>query len=218
MIKPQAPDLHSGETRLITQEELPNIMEKALNGEEIYALHFKKIDFKEAFMEKVDWKGCTFEGCKFQNVKANGSYFTDISFLSCDFSGASLNDSVFSKVRFQGCKLTGTNLFACGLRDVLFLEIVGDYAVFTKSRIKGLLFQDCKLPYASLDELTGRSFAFEGCELHAVNFYKTLLHDIDLTDCNITGAMFTERELRGAKVTSIQACELAKLLGVVIVD
>jgi len=218
MIKPQAPSLHLGEIRVITQEEFPKIMEQALDGEEMYAFHFKQVDFGDAFMERVDWKDCLFENCKLQNVKANGSYFSDISFSGCDFSGANLSDCVFSKARLQGCKLIGTNLYACGLRDVLFSETVGDYAVFTKSRIKTVLFQECKFPYASLDELTGRSFAFECCILHSVNFYNTPLNGIDLTDSDITSAMFTDRELRGAKVTSLQACELAKLLGVVIVD
>ena len=218
MIKPQAPSFHLGEIRIITQEGFPQIMEQALDKEEMYAFHFKQVDFGEAFMERVDWKGCLFESCKLQNVKANGSYFSDISFSGCDFSGANLSDCVFSKARLQGCKLIGTNLYACGLRDVLFSETVGDYAVFTKSRIKTVLFQECKLPYASLDGLTGRSFAFECCILHSVNYYNTPLNGIDLTDSDITAAMFTDRELRGAKVTSLQACELAKLLGVVIVD
>jgi len=208
MIKPQAPSFHLGEFRIITQEGFPQIMEQALDKEEMCAFHFKQVDFGEALMERVDWKNCLFESCKLQNVKANG----------CDFSGANLSDCVFSKARLQGCKLIGTNLYACGLRDVLFSETVGDYAVFTKSRIKTVLFQECKFPYASLDELTGRSFAFECCILHSVNFYNTPLNGIDLTDSDISSAMFTDRELRGAKVTSLQACELAKLLGVVIVD
>ena len=112
MIEPQAPSFHLGEFRIITQEEFPQIMEQALDGEEMYAFHLKQVDFGEAFMEKVDWKNCLFESCKLQNVKANGSYFSDISFSGCNFSGANLSDCVFSKARLQGCKLTGTNLYS----------------------------------------------------------------------------------------------------------
>lgn len=54
------------------------------------------------------------------------------------------------------------------------------------------------------------------CDLTQVDFAKTALSGQRLDTCVIDGLRIEGTELRGAVVSPAQACELAKLLGVVI--
>ena len=65
---------------------------------------------------------------------------------------------------------------------------------------------------------------YKGIKLNQVNFthvdfFKTPLKGVDLSDCTIDGILVSDTyaELRGAKINMFQAAELARLLGVQIV-
>ncbi len=66
---------------------------------------------------------------------------------------------------------------------------------------------------------------FKGIKLNRINlthvdFYKTPLKGIDLSDCAIEGIMLSDTyaELRGAKINMFQAAEIARLFGVQVVS
>ena len=50
----------------------------------------------------------------------------------------------------------------------------------------------------------------------AAELFKTPLEGMDLTTCQIDGLIVDPPSLRGAVVTAVQACGLAKLLGLII--
>ena len=56
------------------------------------------------------------------------------------------------------------------------------------------------------------------CSFVQAEFFKTPLKGIDFTDCTLDGIRLSEgkSELKGAIVSSYQAAELARLLGVII--
>ena len=99
-------------------------------------------------------------------------------------------------MRLRGCKLSGVNFAAAVLSDVTLEECVAEGAVFSEAVFKNVIFRKDNLRSAVFWDVKRRSvFRFQ----------------------DIEGAGFSgEEELRGAKVTPVQACELAKLLGVII--
>lgn len=169
-------------------------------------------------LEGVSWKNCTLTRCKLSGAGCKGSTFTDVVFSGCDLSNGDFSDCVFTRVQFRGCKLTGANFFACGLHDVAFADSLCDYTTFTEGRARALWFTECNLTHARLDSLTGKDYGFTGCNLQLVDFRETLLRGVDLTDCLLGGGSYSAKELTGAKVTPLQACDLARLLGVIVVD
>ena len=62
---------------------------------------------------------------------------------------------------------------------------------------------------------------FENCNLKEAEFYHTPLKGIDFTGSDISGirvSLMNSSELKGATVTSLQALELARMLGIDIKD
>lgn len=169
-------------------------------------------------LERAEYKNCIFTGCRFTGAEMSGAWFRDIVFQNCDLSGARLLDATLQKVRLNGCKLSGTNLGGAFLSDVQVEECSAPSVVFSEATLKNVLFSHTDLHGGFLWDIHKRSvFRFEDCGLVQAEFPRTSLKGQDLTTCNIEGTAFSDgSELRGAKVTSLQACELAKLLGVII--
>ena len=101
--------------------------------------------------------------------------------------------------------------------DVLFEDCLADGAVFSEGSFKNVQFSRTRLTAAEVADVKHRGpFAFAGCDLRGANFLRTSLNGQDLTACEIEGIALAGPELKGAKVTALQACELARLLGVII--
>ena len=169
-------------------------------------------------LEKTEYKACIFTNCRFTGAALSGAWFQNAVFENCDLSGAKLLEATLQKVRLRGCKLSGANFAAAVLSDVTLEECVAEGAVFSEAVFKNVIFRKDNLRSAVFWDVKRRSvFRFQDCCLVQAEFLHTSLNGQDLTTCNIEGAGFSgEEELRGTKVTPVQACELAKLLGVII--
>ena len=169
-------------------------------------------------LEKTEYKACIFTNCRFTGAALSGAWFQNAVFENCDLSGAKLLEATLQKVRLRGCKLSGVNFAAAVLSDVTLEECVAEGAVFSEAVFKNVIFRKDNLRSAVFWDVKRRSvFRFQDCCLVQAEFLHTSLNGQDLTTCDIEGAGFSgEEELRGAKVTPVQACELAKLLGVII--
>lgn len=169
-------------------------------------------------LEKTEYKACTFTNCRFTGASLAGAWFQNTVFENCDLSGAKLLEATLQKVRLRGCKLSGVNLAAAALSDVTLENCIAEGAVFSEAMLKNVLFCGDNLRSAAFWDVKRRSvFRFQNCSLVQAEFLHTSLNGQDLTTCDIEGAGFSgEGELRGAKVTAVQACELARLLGVII--
>lgn len=169
-------------------------------------------------LEKTEYKACVFKDCRFFGAVLANAWFQNVLFENCDFSGAELIEATFQKAQFVRCKLTGVNLTAAVLTDVTLEDCIAPDAAFSEATLKNVLFLRGDYSGAAFWNVRRRSvFRFQECRLERAEFLHTSLNGQDLTGCDIAGAAFSgEGELRGAKVTALQACELAKLLGVII--
>lgn len=61
-----------------------------------------------------------------------------------------------------------------------------------------------------------KNTAADKCRFRRANFFKTPLKGTDLRTCDIAGATFSENlaELKGAKVSLLQAAALLRALGI----
>lgn len=211
------PEFHPETAVLVGQTAFADFAHAALE-EDIHCVHLQGVQSDGAELDSTDWKNCLIESCQLHRLVVRGSCFTDVLFRGCDLSNADLSNCVFNRVRFADCKLTGANLFACGFHDVLLAETLCDYATFTDSRASRLLFESCTLVNARLNGVSGKEYGFSRCELRGVDFRDTALSGVNLSGCDIEGASFSENSLQGAIVSPLQACELAKKLGVIITE
>ena len=92
-------------------------------------------------------------------------------------------------------------------------------AAFSECGMKAVLFEQTDLSGAAFSDIGLRRramFAFRECSLAGAQFLHTPLAGQNFATCNIEGIALEGPELRGARVTALQACELAKLLGVIV--
>ena len=70
-----------------------------------------------------------------------------------------------------------------------------------------------------MSEVKFKKITLNKVDLTKVDFFKTLLKGIDLSDCTIVGIMVSDTftELRGAKVDMMQAIAIAQLFGVQVI-
>ena len=91
------------------------------------------------------------------------------------------------------------------------------YANLAMGRFKFADFEDCKLSQACMAESEMKNVQFARCELTGAEFVGTKLKGMDLRTNEISGIVLGGRgELMGATVSPLQACDLARLLGVTI--
>lgn len=215
--------LHVAEPVLPQQPEDAVPLEQALSLAQAFEQPVREYRFTGGSamgmrLEKTEYKACVFKDCRFAGAVLANAWFQNAVFENCDFSGAELIEATLQKVRLVGCKLTGANLTAAVLTDVSLEDCIAPDAVFSETTLKNVLFLRGDYSGAAFWDVRKRSvFRFAECRLERAEFLHTSLNGQDLTGCDIAGAAFSgEGELRGAKVTALQACELAKLLGVII--
>ncbi len=213
----------------ITPPNLPAQQEEAIALEEALALACAYEEAVEGYaftggnaaqqeLSKAEVRMCRFARCCFSGARFENAWLQDAVLEGCDLSGAVFTDATLRRVCFRGCKLSGANFSGAFLEDVRFEGSVAQGAVFSEASFKNVLFEQSDLSGAGFGAIRKNSrFRLEGCCLERADFLHTSLAGQDLTACSIGGASFSgAQELRGAKVTMLQACELARLLGVII--
>lgn len=72
--------------------------------------------------------------------------------------------------------------------------------------------------YGSMNEVELKDSEFVNSKLQVMEVMRTPLSGIDLRTCSMEGIRLVGTELKGAIVTSSQAIDLSKLLGIIIQD
>ena len=131
---------------------------------------FPGIDFTQESLAKSEYENCIFNNCNFEGCDLSDFKFIDSTFNECNLSLSKLIKTIFRDVQFKDCKMLG------------------------------LRFDTC-------NEF-GLSFPFDGCQLNHSSFYKTrikktvlknsLLHEVDFTETDLTGAVFQNCNLEQA--------------------
>lgn len=200
----------------VATEDAQAFFRRAFEAEQAHDFAIRQAEAHAQPLGRVDWKRCRFSSCRLPGADFRDGDFSNVLFESCDLSGANFNGAIFGRAVFRGCKMTGADLAACGLNDVLFEDCALDYISLTATRANGLLFRECRMREALLGEMAGKRYAFESCDLTRAALTQTSLKGLNLTGSVIDGIIAGERELRGATVSAAQACELARLLGVIV--
>lgn len=202
--------------RLIPEQNMEVVLQHAVEEEtDLSGLFFANGTAPQE-MRVISLKECRFSGCRFNGCKGNQLYFLNIQFESCDFSSAIFDRCLFRRVRFVNCKLFGTIFTDTSFEQCVFENSPGRLLSLSRARCKEVLFSGCDLSNANLQESKLTKTYFENCRLRSAELLHTPLKGIDFTSDDLEGVSVTIPELRGAIVTREQACDLAKLLGIVI--
>ncbi len=170
-------------------------------------------------VEKVILENSTLLKCQFLESDLEGSEFIDVTFESCNFSNSKFKKTYFKNCHFVNCKMDGINLGTASFKNCKFEECSLAYANLVSTLWEYTELRDCDCKQSFFSEATLKKPVFKNVNFTSVDFFKTKLKGIDLSECIITNIMVSDTfsELAGAKVTMYQAAELATLLKVLIV-
>lgn len=185
--------------------------------EELADGFFSGIVFPQIDREHVWVQSCRFSGCAFPACVLRGSHFTDVTFRNCDLSNADLSGCSFQRVEFLDCKLVGANLSEATLQHVAFERCKAEFANFALARLRYVGFSRGIMRGVVFDECRFEKVVFSHCDLTQGEFRRTRLSGLSLADSDIRGIRVGEVEsfeLKGLKISALQAVDLARMLGV----
>ena len=150
-----------------------------------------------------------FVSCKrvsFNHTSLTLAQLFDVRLDGCDLAGAEWEKAHLRRVELSACRLVGLRLSDSSIDDVQFSKCNAELARFWACSFKAARFDHCVLREAS----------FDGSDLSGVIFRDCDLSQADLRGSTLSGVQVGIRELQGVIVTSIQAIQLAGLLGMTI--
>lgn len=200
-------------------EELEKTILTAINDETtVNFCHFKNETLIFNTPITVDFKNCIFEKCKIVGLKFEKSSFINVEFNSCDFSGSLFSSCLIRNADFLQCKGAGSQ-FTDSIIDNTYIENSRfNLSTFFTTSFKKTSFLDTDFQQSQFSECKLSLFTCRETSFIQAEFLRTSLANVDLTSCTIDGMRITPADIRGAVVTSYQACGLARLLGITIKD
>ena len=162
-------------------------------------IHFAKCQIPDNDFGSGEFINVVFDGCDLSNCHFKNAYFKDCKFLNCKMDGCGFGSAAFKNTKMENCSCL--------------------YCNYVSTLWENTSVVDCNMEQSFFSEVTLKRPIFHNVNFTSVDFFKTKLKGIDLSDCVITNMMVSDTytELAGAKVSIYQAAELAKLLKVQIV-
>lgn len=216
-------------TQHILPPALPAQLEQAERGEELVDMarateepladwRFSGLDLAGGSLRDMRFERCEFSGCRFTGADLSRATFLDVVFKNCDFSALRAQSAYFCRCRWQGVKAMGAILTDCRLVHTVLeaCTLVGANltgASIEQARFEGSDFTECYFSECRHKALTVAEDIFV-----QTSFFGTPLAGLDFTTSRFEGVTVSDSgaELRGAVVTTEQAADLARVLGVIV--
>ncbi|MDD3362029.1 MAG: pentapeptide repeat-containing protein [Hespellia sp.] len=178
-------------------------------GEEVSEESFYKLDASAGRLER-----CRFLDCDFEK-----SSFVDVIFENCDFSNSRFGSAYFGRCEFHHCKCLGTDFHEAVFKHVRLVECQMRYANLSGTLFENVHMQQCDFTEAALRVVKYKRWDAEGSKFYGTNFFQTILAGFDFSENEMGNIIVSDdmKELRGCKISPVQAMEVAKLLEIDVV-
>ncbi len=142
---------------------------------------FEKVDFNVAPLPTDEYENCLFKNCYFSNANLSGFIFDSCEFLSSNLSLANLGNTVLRDVRFADCKLLGLRFDDCNQFGISmsFTDCVLNYSSFFRVRQPKSVFKNVLLHDVDFSESDFSGAVFDNCDLQTATFDRTNLEKAD---------------------------------------
>lgn len=184
-----------------------------IEDKKIYGICLEKSDLAATTFYRVTFDNCQLIQCTFEKAS-----FIDVIFKNCDFSNSNFSEGYFNRCEFISCKFVGANLQDSNQQHISILECNFHYANFQNTSFSHVHIKDSDMSQANISECKLKSWSLDNTRFANTQFFKTPLKGIDFSHSEIDGIILSDQfvELQGAKVNTVQAVNLAKLLGVIV--
>lgn len=143
---------------------------------------FEKINSTLHPFLKGEYEMCIFRNCDFSGCDLSGTKFIECRFSDCNFSNVKTSDTILRDAAFDNCKMIGVMFNACSSFGfgASFSNCNLSHSSFFQKKIKGTIFKNNKLHEVDFTECDLTGSVFENCDFQDANFEKTILEKADL--------------------------------------
>ena len=162
-----------------------------------------------------------FETIQFRKAVLGPSRLSRPRFVDCrlnttDLSGVDWEKARFQRVEFSDCRMIGALLAESEWEDAVFQDCNLERAILSPAKFRAARFVRCNLREASFEYSDLSGVVFEDCDLTRTDLRRAKLPGADLRGSRIDGLQAGPEEFSGVTVDSIQALQIAGLLGIII--
>lgn len=157
----------------------------------------------------MEYMGCRFEHCVFENSSVSRCKFTDCVFSNCRITNPTIEYTVMTGSSFEQCRLFGINwsqlssgyikpidcFDRCQLKYNHFLGMEFSRFEFSDSDILTSMFADCNLADSAFRHCRLDDTEFFRCDLSNADFRDAVGYRVDLSTCTLRGAAFSFPEV-----------------------
>ena len=213
---PLAPELP---TELETGADLQNAAEEAATAQQdVMGLRFVESSLGGVAGVCLEFSACVFERCAFRENDVKRVSFVDCVLDHCDLSNMRFDRATFQRVRFQNCRMTGVSFGDAALMNALFQSCAMDYASFSDTKLDRVCLAENRMRESVWASVAMSHVAWVKNDLTRAQWHRTPLKGMDMRTCEVEAWAIDTGDLRGVRVTPLQALELSRLLGLVIED
>lgn len=141
----------------------------------------KTFDKMTGPLAKGEYDNCVFKNCDLANANLSESLFIECTFIDTNLSLAQLGKTLFRDVQFQACKMWGLHFEHANPfgLEVRFDSCSLNHSSFFQVKIKKTLFRNTQLHEVDFTECDLSGAVFDLCDLHRAVFDNTLLEKAD---------------------------------------
>jgi uncharacterized protein YjbI with pentapeptide repeats len=156
------------------------------------------VGFKQVSLQRIDWRAAFVRRLD----------LTDVTLAGCDLSNTRWEGAGGDRVAFEACRLTGFAMPGSRLKEASFKDCQARIAQFENTGLKGARFVSCSFVEANFNgaDLTGAVFV--GCDLHHATFTGANLNGADFRGSNLEASRVGLPELKGAVISPGQGLAL----------
>lgn len=174
---------------------------------------------EEADFYKIEFSSGKFVRARFNHCNFEKTSFVDVIFENCDFSNSSFSEAYFCRCEFHNCKCLGIDFHETTLKHVSFSDCVFRYANLNGSLFEYVYMLQCDFTETAMSEVKHKRWSAKTCQFVETNFFRTKLRGFDFSENEMADLVVSDtmEELKGCRITPVQALEAAKLLGMDVV-
>jgi len=130
-----------------------------------------------------EYESCTFKNCDFSGCNMEQFAFLETSFYDCNFSAALVSNAALKNVHFYDCKLMGVHFDHCNpfLIEMAFTGCLLNMSCLYGLKLKNTRFIDCTMHEVDLGNADLNGAVFKNCDLQKAIFDNTNLEKADFS-------------------------------------
>lgn len=182
------------------------------------SIEINDAEFRDMDLRRLITYNSVIKNSNLSNNEFDGADLTETRFVNCDFSNTIFNNASVHNVEFVNCKMIGVSFDESRIKNVKFYESLLNLSGISESKLENVLFEETRMISSDFFNNKFKNIGFENCELTESRFIDTSLAGVDISSSHFESLSIKREDLEGCIVSSMQAVQMATLLGLVVKD